>query len=127
MKTIILIMAAIGAAIGALSACYRDVPTMVIMAFIGVAFCAPLGAMCYALVSAITRRDAKHHAVSAGCNRMARKMRRCQDCSASISDAWSDYRREFPFYAAGDTDPVAKTLTGWKDASDVAYQRDIVP
>lgn len=46
--------------------------------------------------------------------------------NAGYIDDWDDYRHDFPFYAAGDTDPVAKTLTGWTDASDISYHRDVL-
>lgn len=48
------------------------------------------------------------------------------DSNRGGTDTWDNYRNDFPFYSAGDTDPVAKTLTGWTDASDISYHRDIL-
>lgn len=125
MYTWILIMSSIGAAIGAFSAQNRDLTTMIIMALIGMAFSAPLGALFFALVSACQGGQRREMNDATGTNMMDFGTDRFQDRLANISLDWDEYRNAFPHYAVGDTDPVAKTLTGWKDASDIQYERDI--
>lgn len=125
MYTWILMLTSIGASIGAFSAQYRDGPTMIIMTLVGAIFCAPLGGLLFGLFAACQSVQKRKKSEPTGATEIEFEMASFQDRSANISQEWEEYRSAFPHYAVGDTDPVAKILTGWKDASDIAYQRDI--
>lgn len=114
----------IGAMLGALSASQEGVGLMLVMGAIGAAFAGAIaGGMC-AVVQVIGRKtpdgvlpdrltgsvledDADNNA--AELMAMAKK--------------WADEKERFPI--AGDLDPISKSTTGWKDASDAFRNRDI--
>lgn len=125
MKSVIWGGVALGALTGALCAIGRDVSTVVVMGTVGAGFGAPVGAALSAIIMAANR---KRRLVSDGNVGMSRNESRQNGHPYSpmlTADEWQECRQRFPFYAAGDTDPMAKTMTGWRDASDIHYTRDI--
>lgn len=124
MKSVIWIVVTLGTLTGVISATGRDLSTMVVMGIVGAGFGAPVGATLSAMIMA-SRKSKWGNGCSVDMRRNESQQSDCTYSPMMATDEWMDYRQRFSFYAAGDTDPMAKTMTGWRDASDVHYARDI--
>ncbi|KIF81612.1 hypothetical protein [Noviherbaspirillum autotrophicum] len=125
MKSMIWIGVTLGTLIGVLSAAGRDVSTMVVMGIVGAGFGAPIGAVLSALVTVASRKCKWGNGGNVGMRRNESQQSYDTYSPMMTTDEWMDYRQQFPFYAAGDTAPMTKAMTGWRDASDIHYTRDI--
>ncbi|WP_136415843.1 hypothetical protein [Herbaspirillum sp. ST 5-3] len=124
MKSIVWITTALGVLVGVSPVINSSAPAMIVGGLVGAGFGAPVGVAIFASILAVRRRKwGRGGKVGMSRNESQQD---CQPYSPMMTaDEWGNYRQQFPFNAAGDTDPLTKTMTGWRDASDIHYTRDI--
>lgn len=122
-RTAIWIATVTGVAIGVFSAMTDSVGTMVVMGLVGAAFGCPLGAGLGALMMGLKRKS-RTGSRSFGAHTDERMAFDPLE-PMNIANKWVSDNERSDFPIAGDPDPAAKAVTGWRDATDIARSRDI--
>lgn len=114
----------IGAMLGVFTSIQEGIGLMLVMGVIGATFAGAIAGGVCAVVQALRRQSPE----SQWQDRFVGSVQEdnTEFHSAQLMDMakqWSDEKEQFPI--AGDPDPVAKSITGWRDVADMVRNRDI--